>query len=204
MPRKRRILIVDDDISILCAYRQTLEYSTGHFIETAANGEEALQKLSGNKIDLLLLDLMMPRLTGFDVLMQLKTAGKLCPCIITSGYGDGSTLLYALFLGVVDFLTKPVGPEDLLAMVDTVLHRQEKYSRMSLSEIHHLDCDGLISFSLYCIQHRNFHHARLSLNLLNARHDDKSCRILLGMLAEMQKNYPESEKHYLKASCLAA
>jgi len=120
-----RILIVDDDnftlqlISAVCT-------KAGHQVTSALDGVEALERVAETSPDLILLDLMLPRLDGFGVLAELQadaTTQRL-PVIMITARADTEIRVKAMDLGVDDFLNKPFRMEDLRARIDSVLARR--------------------------------------------------------------------------------
>jgi DNA-binding response OmpR family regulator len=113
------ILIADDEPHIGRIIKMKLEQ--GPFrVSIAYDGQEALDFINGeDKLDLVLLDLMMPRLSGLDVLRQVREQEKFksLPCIILTAGGDAKHERDALALGATQFLTKPFSPKKLYALV---------------------------------------------------------------------------------------
>ena len=113
------ILVADDEPHIGRIIKMKLEQ--GPFrVSLAYDGQEALDLLNnGDQVDLVLLDLMMPRLSGLDVLKQVREQErfKSLPCIILTAGGDAKHERDALELGATQFLTKPFSPKKLYALV---------------------------------------------------------------------------------------
>ena len=113
------ILVADDEPHIGRIIKMKLEQ--GPFkVSLAYDGQEALDLINGDdKVDLAVLDLMMPRLSGLDVLKQIREQDKLksLPCIILTAGGDAKHERDALALGATQFLTKPFSPKKLYALV---------------------------------------------------------------------------------------
>jgi DNA-binding response OmpR family regulator len=116
----QRILVVDDEIPIRTLLRQELEHE-GYTVEEATNGREALEMIQANPPDLVLLDIMMPEINGFDVVATLRQNARYLtmPIVIISiveNYDKGYNL------GVDYYMTKPVDMARLLAEVDSLLN----------------------------------------------------------------------------------
>ncbi|MDO9262682.1 MAG: response regulator, partial [Desulfosalsimonadaceae bacterium] len=116
MKDKPVILIVDDlpqNIELLEAHL----VPQGYEIVKALNGEEALEKLSGNQIDLVLLDVMMPRMSGFEVLEKLRADIKtrFIPVVMITVLNEAEDRVKALAAGCDDFISKPFDRHELLA-----------------------------------------------------------------------------------------
>lgn len=117
-----RILIVDDQPDMLDLLRDILEDS-GYRVSTAENGKEALEHVNGDHPDLILLDALMPGLSGFEVTRHLKTNDKtrLIPIIMLTGLSDLEDKLRGIEEGVDDFLTKPFNRVELLTRVKSLI-----------------------------------------------------------------------------------
>jgi two-component system KDP operon response regulator KdpE len=116
-----RVLVVDDEPQIRRALRTSLQ-GHGYQVEVAADGEEALTILAAQLPDVVVLDLVMPRVDGFEVL-RLTRAWSQIPIIVLSARGQEQDKVTALDLGADDYLTKPFGMEELLARLRAVLRR---------------------------------------------------------------------------------
>ncbi len=119
------ILIVDDEEYMLDLLSLILEENFS--ITTASNGENALQLLASHSFDLCLLDIMMPRINGFDVIKLLKRQGNGIPIIFVSARVELEDRVEGLELGADDYITKPFEPTEVLARVKSVLRRTKKY-----------------------------------------------------------------------------
>jgi len=118
---KKRILIVDDELSILKFLRSNLE-DRGYTAINATNGEEALHIIERELPDLIILDVMMPKMDGFEVCRQLREWSQI-PIIMLSARGDEKDKVKCLDLGADDYIVKPFGANELLARVSAVLRR---------------------------------------------------------------------------------
>ena len=135
MKDKPVILVVDDqpqNIELLEAYLAP----QGYEIVKAASGEEALLKLSGNKIDLILLDIMMPRMSGLEVLEKVRAGEKTkaIPVIMVTALKETEDKIKALEAGCDDFISKPFDKVELLARVKSML-KISHYIRPLLSKL---------------------------------------------------------------------
>jgi len=114
---KIRILVVDDEpvnIKLVQAHLSGLGYE----VIIARDGEEALEKISSNKIDLILLDVMLPGINGFDVCIQIREKYKqTTPIILLTTLSDVRTKADAFGWGADDFLTKPFNKDELLTRI---------------------------------------------------------------------------------------
>jgi len=111
-----RVLVVDDEPAIRRLLHASLS-AEGHQIEEAADGQSALSLLGRNAIDVLVLDLGMPGMDGFEVIRQLREQGSSLPIIVLSSRADEAGKVRALDMGADDFVTKPFGMDELLARI---------------------------------------------------------------------------------------
>ena len=114
-----RILVADDSETILLLMRTRLEME-GHEVETACDGQEVVAALSGNPVqapDLLLLDAMMPRVSGIDALRELRAAGIDTPALIVSAHKEGADADGDTQLAIAGFINKPIDFDDLFRRI---------------------------------------------------------------------------------------
>ncbi|WP_420455245.1 response regulator transcription factor [Rubrivirga sp.] len=118
------ILIVDDERAMREGLRDNLEFE-GYAVEEAADGDQALAKLTDGAYRLVVLDVMMPKRSGFDVLRQARAAGVRTPVILLTAKAEEFDAVRGLEFGADDYVTKPFGLGELLARVRAVLRRAE-------------------------------------------------------------------------------
>jgi CheY-like chemotaxis protein len=118
-----KVLVADDSETILLLMRTRLEME-GYEVSTAADGQEAIELLAeiedGQEPDLILLDAMMPRMSGLDVLRTLRDEGSDTPILIVSAHREQETLTQAEQLGANACIAKPIDFEDLLGRIATL------------------------------------------------------------------------------------
>jgi len=119
---RQHILIVDDDQGIRASLKAFLE-RTGFEISTASDGMQALALLDRVSPDLLLLDILMPRLDGRETLRRLRRAGNWTPAILLTQVGEAAERAMALEEGADDYINKPFDPHELVARIRAVLRR---------------------------------------------------------------------------------
>lgn len=120
---KTRILVVDDDPAIsrlLCANLK----ARGYEVITAVDGEEALEMMDREIVDLIILDIMMPRVDGVEVCRRIREWSRV-PIIMLSARGEETGKVNCLELGADDYLTKPFGVAELIARVKTALRHSD-------------------------------------------------------------------------------
>jgi DNA-binding response OmpR family regulator len=129
-----RILIVEDEPNMVAGLRDNFEFE-GYDVITAPDGVAGLERALNEAPDLVILDVMMPRMSGLDVCKQLKTKRPSVPIIMLTARGQEVDKVVGLELGADDYVTKPFSIRELLARVKAVLRRsktapkeQEKYS----------------------------------------------------------------------------
>jgi DNA-binding response OmpR family regulator len=117
------ILVVDDERNIVQLVRLYLS-KEGFRVESASSGREALEKVQPVRPDLVLLDLMLPEMDGWEVCRRLRKQGDL-PIIMVTARDDDVDKIVGLELGADDYLTKPFNPRELVARIKAVLRRSE-------------------------------------------------------------------------------
>ena len=120
---RRKILIVDDEERMVRFIRLNLEHD-GFLVNEAFNGKEALQQLREESPYLILLDVMMPGLDGFEVLQMIREASKV-PVLMLTAKGEEDDRVRGLELGADDYITKPFSPREMVSRVKAVLRRTE-------------------------------------------------------------------------------
>ena len=124
MGPKKRILIVDDEPNVRLMLETTLS-SVGYLVTEAADGHAALEHLAvaGADYHLILLDLLMAKMDGMELLRRLRALGNMIPVVILTAHGSIPEAVEAMKLGAIDFLTKPTTPEALRRVVADVIER---------------------------------------------------------------------------------
>lgn len=121
---KKKILIVDDSNTNIVLLESLLKRN-GYTVFTALNGRQGLDSVSNIIPDLVILDLKMPDLGGFEFLEVLKKQGDLMdiPVVILSAISDSDSIKKSLELGAADYLSKPLDPDKVLKLADTILNQ---------------------------------------------------------------------------------
>jgi two-component system alkaline phosphatase synthesis response regulator PhoP len=122
---RRRLLLVEDDPTL----RQALTFNLtreGYEVTSAADGEAALEAARSDRLDLILLDVMLPGMSGVEVLRVLRREGVATPVIILSAKGDEIDRVVGLKVGADDYIAKPFSRPELLARIEAVLRRQRR------------------------------------------------------------------------------
>ena len=122
---RRRLLLVEDDPTL----RQALSFNLtreGYEVAAAADGEAALEAARSDRLDLILLDVMLPGMSGVEVLRVLRREGVTTPVIILSAKGDEIDRVVGLKVGADDYVAKPFSRPELLARIEAVLRRNRR------------------------------------------------------------------------------
>lgn len=119
---KAKILIAEDDANIRLGLVATLE-SEGYAVTAAGDGAQALKLFPQEKFELVVLDVMMPKASGYDVCRELRARGERVPVLFLTAKGEEVDKVVGLKLGADDYVTKPFGVHELLARVEALLRR---------------------------------------------------------------------------------
>lgn len=118
-----RILIVEDEAQMRQGLKDNLEFE-GYEVDMAEDGEQCLLMAEKNEYNLILLDIMLPKLSGFDACKQLRAKGFDRPIIMLTAKGEEIDKVLGLELGADDYMTKPFSLRELLARIKAVLRRE--------------------------------------------------------------------------------
>lgn len=146
---RQTILVVDDEKSLRDFVRRNLEVR-GFNVVTAGNGLEALGHFSGQQIDLVILDLMMPHMDGLETIRRIRQQ-SLVPIIVLSALGEENDKVQAFHLGGDDYLTKPFGVPELMARVQAVLRRTNWTAVEESKEAQLVQGEFRVDFSMHTI-----------------------------------------------------
>ena len=119
-----RLLVVDDDPDVRDSLRRALGYA-GYAVATAANGADALASVSRSPVDLIILDVLMPMLDGYDTCRALRERGNATPVIVLTARDAVDDRVAGLEAGADDYLVKPFALRELLARVNALLRRAQ-------------------------------------------------------------------------------
>ncbi|NFG96241.1 response regulator transcription factor [Clostridium sporogenes] len=129
---KEKILVVDDDITIKNLIGVYLK-SEGYDVDNASNGEEALNLIGDYNYDLVILDIMMPKLDGILTCIKIREKFTM-PIIFLSAKGEELDKIQGLTVGADDYISKPFGSMELLARVKAQLRRYKKFNSITISK----------------------------------------------------------------------
>ena len=131
----KHILLVEDEEHLLKTIQLNLELD-GHVVTTAITGIDALKEFRKNNFDLIILDVMLPEINGFDVCEQIRKENTQIPVLFLTAKGSSSDRIQGLKLGADDYLTKPFNLEELLLRVQILLKRNKKQTAESPIELY--------------------------------------------------------------------
>jgi two-component system KDP operon response regulator KdpE len=134
LARETKILLVDDEPTILRALQTALE-SHGYTVSAVTSGEQAVARTASLAPDLVLLDLGLPGIDGFEVLRQIRTFAPTVPIVVVSAHGDDASKVRALDRGADDYVAKPFSVPELLARVRTALRHGERSAPLEATVI---------------------------------------------------------------------
>jgi DNA-binding response OmpR family regulator len=132
-----RVLVVDDEPNIVELARMYLE-KEGYRVESASDGATALEQIQTHEPALIVLDLMLPELDGFEVCRRTRAKSDV-PIIMLTARDEDVDKIVGLELGADDYLTKPFNPRELVARVKAILRRSERSSRPNEQPLHVAD-----------------------------------------------------------------
>jgi len=137
----QRILVVEDDVSILAGLSMNLKFD-GYDVIQAQDGTTGLQRALDEWPDLIVLDLMLPQMNGFQLIKELRRRGSKVPVVILSAKGMEGDKILGLSLGADDYVVKPFGLQELLARIKAVLRRRYASSPVVRFGDVEVDLDG--------------------------------------------------------------
>jgi len=126
----RRVLLVEDEPGLVLTLTDRLSRE-GYVVEAAADGERGLERASSGAFDLIVLDVMLPRMNGLDVLRELRGTGNETPVIVLTARGQVIDKVVGLKLGADDYVTKPFEMMELLARIEAKLRRAPAAARLA-------------------------------------------------------------------------
>jgi len=130
----KTILIVDDEPNVVKGLRFNLELQEGYKVDAAYDGEEALKLFANDKYDLVLLDLMLPKIDGMEVCQRIRAVSDV-PIVMLTAKGDDMDKIMGLELGADDYMTKPFNMLELKARIKTIFRRTDSSRSKSASNV---------------------------------------------------------------------
>jgi len=137
----RKILIVEDDAAMAVALRDGFKYK-GYSVQVAADGQVGFRLAAEKHFDLIILDVMLPKVSGLDVCKQLRDSGTDIPIILLTARGQEIDKVMGLELGADDYVTKPFSFMELVARVEAVLRRAtRRIEKVEIVQVGNLTID---------------------------------------------------------------
>lgn len=192
---RNNILIVDDEPNVRLMYRSALE-GCGYEIFEAASGPEALDQCMARKHDAAILDLRMPGMDGLELLREMQELNITTPAVIITAFADVPNAVNAMKLGAIDFLQKPLRPDQLRNVVKDILERHEPEEKKH--EPH--DFDYYLRCAKRAINLRDFAAAKGHLiKALDLNPDSPQAMNLVGVMLEMREEFEQAKRYYGEA-----
>lgn len=177
-----KILIIDDDEE-LCELVTEYLVAEGFSVESVNDGEAGLRRAKSGEYDLAILDVMMPKLDGFDVLRQLRKDSEM-PVIMLTARGDDIERIVGLEIGADDYLPKPFNPRELAARLRAILRRTLPADRNLPDQIRIEDVEVVSSARTATAAGRELHLTSVEFDLLRELMADAGQTIKKEMLSE--------------------
>jgi DNA-binding response OmpR family regulator len=191
--KTKRVLVVDDEKNIRLTLSRTLE-SMDLPVQTAVNGEEALEKLRAEEFGLIFLDLRLPGMDGLEVLRRIRETYAQVRLIIITAHGTIESAVEAMKLGAADFLQKPFTPAEIRNLVSRVMERE------ALDEASADDYYQMIELCKRHITDNRFEEAKAIVHKALAKDPSKpEAYNLLGAFLECRGDRIEAQKYYRAA-----
>jgi DNA-binding response OmpR family regulator len=127
----KKILIIEDELNMVNGLKDNLEFD-GYEVEIAMEGGSGLKRILGNKYDLILLDIMLPQISGFDICKAVRKEGINTPIVLLTAKGEEIDKVLGLELGADDYITKPFSLRELLARIKAILRRVQNENEEGL------------------------------------------------------------------------
>ena len=189
------ILIVDDERNVRLMYRAALDSMFN--VEEADSAAKALEMFGGHRYDVAVLDLRMPDMTGLELLEQMNERGITTPAVFITAYADVPNAVSAMKCGAIDFLQKPITPDQLRAVVKDILVRHSREERKAPET---LDFDYFLRCAKRAINLRDFAAARKNLvSALEIDPNSPQALNLAGVMFEMREEYDQARWYYGRA-----
>lgn len=131
----KKILIVDDEVNMVRGLKDNLEFE-GYEVDTAMEGKSGFEKVVGGKYDLILLDVMLPEISGFDICRAARKKGVNTPIVLLTAKGEEIDKVLGLELGADDYITKPFSLRELLARIKAILRRSPNHTEETDVDLH--------------------------------------------------------------------
>lgn len=188
-------LIVDDERNVRLMYHASLEGIVD--VDEADSAAKALEMFSQHHYDVAILDLRMPSMTGLELLEQMNHEGIMTPVVFITAYADVPNAVNAMKFGAIDFLQKPITPDQLRTIVKDVLVRHSIEERKTAGP---RDFEYFLRCAKRAINLRDFSAARANLiSALELNPDSPQALNLAGVMFEMREEFEQARRYYGRA-----
>jgi len=189
------ILVVDDERNVRLMYRAALDNMFK--VDEAESAAKALEMFMAHHYDVAILDLRMPEMTGLELLEQMNLLGITTPVVFVTAYADVPNAVNAMKFGAIDFLQKPITPDQLRVIVKDILVRHTVEDRKS-TEPH--DFEYYLRCAKRAINLRDFSGARRNLiSALEIDPNSPQALNLAGVMFEMREEFDQARRYYGRA-----
>jgi len=189
------ILVVDDERNVRLMYRAALD--SMFKVDEAESGAKALEMFLIHRYDVAILDLRMPGMSGLDLLERMNQISITTPVVFVTAYADVPNAVNAMKFGAIDFLQKPVTPDQLRAIVKDILVRHARDDSKT-AEAH--DFEYFLRCAKRAINLRDFAAARRNLiSALELNPDSPQALNLAGVMFEMREEFDQARRYYGRA-----
>jgi|ERR1700730_4528329 DNA-binding NtrC family response regulator len=189
-----RVLVVDDEPHVRLSYRVALE-TEGYEVVEASSGKSALGQLIDRRFGLAILDVRMPEMDGLELLARMRENKIAVPVVIVTAYSDVPHAVKAMKLGAIDFLQKPLRPEELRTLVADVFKRHAPVIELSEENF-----AAHITAARRALNLQAFAKARVHLvKAMELNPESVEAFNLAGVLAELLQDYDKARKYYGQA-----
>jgi len=189
------ILIVDDERNVRLMYRAALE--SMFKVDEADSGAKALEMFLTHRYDVAILDLRMPGMGGLELIERMNQLSITTPVVFITAYADVPNAVNAMKFGAIDFLQKPITPDQLRAIVKDILVRHAHEERKT-PEAH--DFEYFLRCAKRAINLRDFTAARRNLiSALELNPDSPQALNLAGVMFEMREEFDQARRYYGRA-----
>jgi DNA-binding response OmpR family regulator len=193
-----RVLVVDDEPHVRLSYRVALE-TEGYDVVEVNSGKAALDQLVDRRFGLAILDMRMPEMDGLELLARMRENKIGVPVVIVTAYSDVPHAVKAMKLGAIDFLQKPLKPEELRTLVAEVFKRHAPESFGGLRGIQE-SFTAHITAARRALNLQAFAKARVHLvKAMELNPQSVEAFNLAGVLAELQEDFDKARKYYGQA-----
>ena len=164
---KHRIMVVEDDQFISDMVKESLT-KEGYEVQAVFDGEEALEMFHSQKFDVIILDLMLPKIDGMECLKEMRRTSMI-PVLIMSAKGEDVDKAIGLGFGADDYISKPFSMIELIARIKAIIRRESHYTRSSREEVKGMNETGILEIGDLTVDMSNFsvkkHDQDLNLTL---------------------------------------